>query len=89
MFDNIRKIDPGLFNKVVPVSGDISCEKLGLSEEDQSTLISNVNVVFHLAATVRFDEPFNVAANLNIFGTKRILDLSLKMKQLKVHDNIL
>ena len=30
---------------------------LGLSEEDTATITDNVSVVFHSAATVKFDEP--------------------------------
>lgn len=30
---------------------------MGISEEDEKKIIDNVNIVFHSAATVRFDEP--------------------------------
>jgi hypothetical protein len=30
---------------------------MGISKEDELKLIENVNIVFHSAATVRFDEP--------------------------------
>ena len=44
--------------KVVPVEGDLTEENLGISEADEAMLVqSNVGVVFHSAATIRFDEP--------------------------------
>jgi fatty acyl-CoA reductase len=43
--------------KFVIVEGDLLDENLGLSDQDRLLLINNVNIVFHSAATVRFDEP--------------------------------
>jgi len=42
--------------KVHAVSGDIAEEGLGLQDDQQAYLEDNVNVVFHSAATVRFNE---------------------------------
>jgi len=44
-------------DKLVPIAGDITEPDLGLSEEDKQLIVQNVSVVFHLAATVRFDAP--------------------------------
>lgn len=38
------------------MSGDILEEGLGISQSDVSRLASEVSVVFHSAATVKFDE---------------------------------
>jgi len=57
---------------------------LGLSTEDEAELIENVNVVFHCAATTRFDEKLKNAVNINTAGTLRILQLTLKMKKLQI-----
>ena len=57
LFDTLRSKQPAVFDKVVPVAGDIMEPDMGLSEEDTQLLIENVAVVFHLAATIRFDEP--------------------------------
>ena len=45
-----------LLGKVVAIAGDISMPKLGLSDQDLDILTENVSVIFHSAATVRFDE---------------------------------
>ena len=39
------------------IEGDMMEHKLGVSEDDTETLRNNISIVFHSAATVRFDEP--------------------------------
>ena len=56
MFDKVRETVVDFKSKVVPVMGDIAEENLGLSEEDWEMLQENIEIVFHSAATVRFDE---------------------------------
>lgn len=56
MFDKVRETVVDFKSKVVPVTGDIAEENLGLSEEDWEMLQENIEIVFHSAATVRFDE---------------------------------
>lgn len=56
VFDKVREAVVDFKSKVVPVMGDIAEENLGLSEEDWEMLQENIEIVFHSAATVRFDE---------------------------------
>lgn len=44
-------------DRIFPVQGDISSAGLGLSEEDRRTLTENVQIVFHIAACVKFEAP--------------------------------
>lgn len=69
--------------KVVALPGDISKPSLGLSEEHRKLLKESVHVVFHAAATVRFDEPLPVAVAINVSGTKEMIELAKEMKNLK------
>ena len=62
------------------MKGDVSLPYLGLSPKDRIMLVENVNVVFHLAATVRFNEPLNVAVNVNTKGTARVIELCKELK---------
>lgn len=64
------------------MKGDVSLPNLGLSPEDRNTLVQRVNIVFHSAATVRFDEPLKVAVNLNTKGTDLVIELCRNMKNL-------
>lgn len=43
-----------------------------------------VSVVFHLAATIKFNEELKDAVNTNFRGTKRVLHLCQRMKIIKV-----
>ena len=57
MFDTLRSHDVHFQSKVIPVAGDILEPGLGLSDSDIEHLSSEVSLVFHSAATVKFDEP--------------------------------
>lgn len=58
--------------------------RLGLSDDDYGTLTRNVSIVFHVAATVRFDEPIRDAIIKNVRGTREIVALFKRMKNLSV-----
>ncbi len=57
---------------------------LGISEEDSKLLHNSVEIFYHCAATIRFDEPLKSAVLLNARGTKYALEFGSKMKCLKV-----
>jgi len=57
LFDTLRSKNVQFQSKVVPVAGDILEPGLGLSDSDVERLSSEVSLVFHSAATVKFDEP--------------------------------
>jgi len=57
LFDNLRSEQPEFTSKVHAVSGNIAEEDLGLEDDQKTYLEDNINIVFHSAATIRFDEP--------------------------------
>ena len=57
IFEKVKKEQPNFKEKFCPVNGDICQPGLGISQSDRETLENNVHVVFHSAATIRFDEP--------------------------------
>jgi fatty acyl-CoA reductase len=71
-------------NKVFAIQGDISMPELGISEQDIQTLINEVSIVFHSAATVKFDEALKTSIEFNVLGTRRVIQLCHKLKELKV-----
>jgi fatty acyl-CoA reductase len=75
-------------NKVVLITGDCEQQGLGLSKEDRAVLVREVNIIFHSAATVRFDAKLWKAVAINILGTKDMLDLAREMLHLKVIHHI-
>lgn len=84
IFDGIRKECPQCLNKLQAISGDITSPQLGISDADCQTLIENVSIVFHVAATVKFDEVLKISVAMNLVGTKRLVELCHKMPKLKV-----
>jgi fatty acyl-CoA reductase len=84
LFDHLRSEDPKSFDKLVSVSADVMEPEMGISTEDEKELIENVSVVFHAAATVKFDEALKVSINMNVQGTQRVVALCQKMKKLAV-----
>ncbi|XP_054929449.1 fatty acyl-CoA reductase 1-like isoform X1 [Dermacentor andersoni] len=82
VFERLKQEQPGALHKVRAVAGDLTQPNLGLSAPDQATLIANVSVVFHSAATVKFDEPLKRAVQLNVLGTRRVVDLCKQMPNL-------
>lgn len=73
-----------VFQKLIPIAGDVGEENLGLSPQDRQTLVDNVNVVIHSAATLDFQESLRPTVNVNLLGTRRIMELCKDAKNLKV-----
>lgn len=84
LFDTIRKEKPNELSKVIPICGDITMHQLGISESDQALLCRYVSIVFHSAATVKFDEKLELSVKINMLGTKRLVELCHRMMNLDV-----
>ena len=56
MFDNLRVQHSSKLEKIVAIPGDVMASNLGLSKPDIYRLAEEVEIVFHSAATVRFDD---------------------------------
>ncbi|KAL1501434.1 hypothetical protein ABEB36_006753 [Hypothenemus hampei] len=83
VFNRLRDKNPDAFEKVKIIPGDVSLPNLGICEDDWNYLIDNIDIVFHSAATVKFNEDLRTALTLNTLGTKMLLELCRKMKKLK------
>lgn len=68
--------------KLVAVEGDISLPRLGLSDLDYCTLATNVQIVVHGAATIKFNEQLKRAARINVYGTQQLIELCQAMLNL-------
>lgn len=53
----------------------------------QALLCRNVSIVFHSAATVKFDEKLKLSVTINMLGTKRLVELCHRMMSLDVSGN--
>ena len=56
LFKQLKETNATSFKKVFAITGDITLPRLGMSDDDVDLVIKNTSVIFHSAATVRFDE---------------------------------
>lgn len=84
LFLRIKHERPKFVHKISVVAGDVSLPGLGLSLNDREKLAKEVDIIFHGAATVKFDEHIRTAININVLGTREIIKLAKEMVRLKV-----
>lgn len=84
LFDILRSEQPSALNKLIPIASDVSVEGLGLLPSDREMLIEKVNIIFHVAASVRFDESLREAIFNNTRSTLDLCILATEMKKLVV-----
>ena len=65
MFDRIRKEKPEVMSKLTALQGDVSMNNLGLSEQQRELLATEVDLVFHCAATLRLEAKLKDAIEMN------------------------
>ena len=82
LLQKIERAIPGQLSKVLIVQGDSQEIGLAISIEDRAMLRSKINVIFHMAATVRFDNPLGTSVSINVRGTKEVLGLAKQMEEL-------
>ncbi|XP_076862675.1 fatty acyl-CoA reductase 1 isoform X1 [Brachyhypopomus gauderio] len=82
LFDRVREDDPNFHQKIMPISSELMQPGLALSPADVEKLTSCINIVFHCAATIRFDEPLKHALQLNVIATQQLLALAQQMQHL-------
>uniref|UniRef100_A0A6G1SGE9 Fatty acyl-CoA reductase n=1 Tax=Aceria tosichella TaxID=561515 RepID=A0A6G1SGE9_9ACAR len=68
--------------KLVAIDSDLSKNQLGLAPEDCARLAEEVSVVFHVAASVKFEAPLDVNMRHNVFATKELIEIASNFKQL-------
>ncbi|CAO1442158.1 unnamed protein product [Diamesa hyperborea] len=84
LFKRIKDEKPEVFDKIIPVCGEITLPNLGLSSNDYKMVIHETNIIFHMAATVTFDAPLRTALTLNLLATKILIGMAKEMKSLVV-----
>lgn len=83
IFDGLRDTNPVALTKVVAVAGDITEAALGLTSQDIRLLVDEVNMVFHSAATVKFDEDLTKSVAMNVEAVFSLIELCKKMRKLE------
>lgn len=82
IFEGLMRRNPDLKSCVTVLEGDVTKERLGLSESEWETVSSKVTTILHGAATTRFNEPLKNALDMNVHGTRRVLELAHRCKNL-------
>ena len=82
LFNGLNNSAPHVLEKVVAVAGDITEEKLGIATSDEQIIINDVSVIFHAAATVKFDDDLADSIKMNVKGTISIIELARKLDSL-------
>uniref|UniRef100_G3Q918 Fatty acyl-CoA reductase n=1 Tax=Gasterosteus aculeatus aculeatus TaxID=481459 RepID=G3Q918_GASAC len=88
LFNRVREDDPDFHQKVIPISSELTQPGLAIGPEDVDRLSACVNVIFHCAATIRFDEPLKHALQLNVIATQELLRLAKQMRHLEAFVHI-
>ncbi|XP_076450257.1 fatty acyl-CoA reductase 1-like [Babylonia areolata] len=83
LFEHLKEAQPGVEGKVKAVCGDILEPNFGMSAEDQHAVCENTAVVFHSAATVKFDEELKLSVQMNVVGVQHLSKLCRRMPQLQ------
>ncbi|XP_050463960.1 fatty acyl-CoA reductase wat-like [Cataglyphis hispanica] len=83
LFTKLRDEQPKFRHQIVAIAGDCSQPNLGMSSQDRATIIREVSIVFHVAATLRFDEKLKLAVPVNVRSTRDVLNLCKEISNLK------
>jgi thioester reductase-like protein len=71
--------------RIIPVLGDLSKPRLGLSSEEFQKMSSLIDVIYHNAAWINYVYPYSTLKPTNVLGTQEILRLASLVKTKAVH----
>ncbi|HLO50704.1 MAG TPA: thioester reductase domain-containing protein, partial [Kamptonema sp.] len=71
--------------RIIPVIGDLSVERLGLDEQQFYALANQIDVIYHNGAWVNFVYPYSMLKAANVLGTQEVLRLACQNKVKPVH----
>eukprot|EP00960_Hanusia_phi_P027329 746762-Hanusia_phi.AAC.4 len=74
-FDKLRRIRPESLQKCRAIQGDVCLPKFGISEAEYMSVREDVNVVFHCAATINFNENLKTAFKINVDSVIHLVDI--------------
>ncbi|KAK9507908.1 hypothetical protein O3M35_007670 [Rhynocoris fuscipes] len=79
----LKTLREDYLEKVRVVVGDVTIPGLGLNESDLNVLIEEVDIVFHVAASINFSASLDKAVLVNLEGTKNTLLVAKQITNLK------
>jgi fatty acyl-CoA reductase len=82
LFERIMQEKPEVMRKIMVVSGEITEPNLGLSEPHLQHVIDHTNILFHVAASVRFNAPLRANVLTNLVATHEAVEIAKRVKNL-------
>ncbi|XP_049545191.1 fatty acyl-CoA reductase wat-like [Anopheles darlingi] len=82
LFSVLKAENEASLAKICPVEGDCTQLKLGMSADTLEKL-QNVQFVFHVAASVRFDDPLRDAILTNTRSTREVMEWATTLHKLR------
>ncbi|XP_013105200.2 putative fatty acyl-CoA reductase CG5065 [Stomoxys calcitrans] len=83
LFRRVRREQPESLKKIIAIDGDCQELKLGISSANLE-MLRNVSIIFHVAATVRFDDNLRTSILLNTRGTHELVKIAEGLANLKI-----
>jgi len=87
LFDSLKSLmkhfDDEVKRIIVPVTGDVSFDKVITDDNEQAAVISETNYVIHCASSVRFDQTYAASFNVQTLGSIRVRNLAAQMPNLR------
>jgi thioester reductase-like protein len=72
-------------SRILPIIGDLSQPRLGLSAERFDKMASLIDVIYHNGAVLNFVYPYSTLKPTNVLGTQEILRLACQFKVKPLH----
>lgn len=72
-------------SRIIPVVGNLSQPRLGLSAEQFDAMARQIDVIYHNAAVLNFVYPYSALKPTNVLGTQEILRLACQFKVKPLH----
>ncbi|CAK1600640.1 unnamed protein product [Parnassius mnemosyne] len=88
IFSRLKMEKPKALQKVISIVGDVKSLNLGITKKNQDILIEKVSVVIHSAASISFDNSLKEALETNYEGTKNVLSLCKRIKNIQAFVHI-
>lgn len=88
LFEKVKEVCPNVHEKIRAVYADLNQKDLAISKGDMQELLSCTNIVFHCAATVRFNDHLRHAVQLNVTATQKLLLMASQMPKLEAFIHI-
>lgn len=77
------------YSNLIIIEGDITLPNFGIKSKDTIKLIrSEIEIIIHSAALTTFRAPLSIIRNINITGTKNVLDFAFSCKKLEKMNHI-